>query len=62
MKTIKHYDESGSCMCHPGEGRLRVTSAAQDEFIRNNSLRNQMLTAPQFRAQINATHLYINVL
>ncbi|KAL1261386.1 hypothetical protein QQF64_006651 [Cirrhinus molitorella] len=39
----------------PRKGRPRVTSAAEDKFIRVTSLRNRKLTAPQIRAQIIAT-------
>jgi transposase len=39
-KTIKHYDETGSHEDHYRNGRPRVTSAAQDMFIRVTSLRN----------------------
>ena len=54
-KTIKRYDETGSHEDRPRKGRPRVTSAAEDKFIRVTSLRNRKLTAPQIRAQINAT-------
>ena len=54
-KTIKHYDETGSHEDRPRKGRPRVTSAAEDKFIRVTSLRNHKLTAPQIRAQIDAT-------
>jgi transposase len=33
-KTIKRYDETGSHEDHHRNGRLRVTSAAEDKFIR----------------------------
>jgi transposase len=33
-KTIKIYDETGSHEDHHRKGRSRVTSAAQDTFIR----------------------------
>lgn len=62
MKIIKPDDETGSHMDHPREGRPRFISAAQGEFIQNNSLSNQMFTAHQFKPQINATHFYINIL
>jgi transposase len=39
-KTIKRYDETGSHADHHREGRPRVTSAAEDKFIRVTSLRN----------------------
>ena len=54
-KTIKRYDETGSHEDRPRTGRLRVTSAAEDKFIRVTSLRNHKLTAPQIRANINAS-------
>ena len=38
----------------PGR-RPKVTSAAEDKFIRVTNLRNCKLTAPQIRAQMNAT-------
>ena len=44
-KTIKRYKETGSHEDHPRKGRPRVTSAAQDKFIRVTSLRNRTLTA-----------------
>ena len=65
-KTVKCYDEIGSHEDCPRKETPRVTSAAEDKFIRITSLKNRKLTAPQIRAQINATqsssstHLYIN--
>ena len=53
-KTIKRYDETGSHEDRPRTGRPRVTSAAEDKFIRVTNLRNRQLTAPQIRAHINA--------
>ena len=53
LKTIKCYDETGPHVERPRKGGPRVTSAA--EFIRVTSLRNHKLTAPQIRAQVNAT-------
>ena len=50
-KTIKRYKETG----RPRKGRPRVTSAAEDKFIRVTSLRNRALTAAQIRDQVNAT-------
>jgi hypothetical protein len=45
-KTIKLHDETGSHKdCHR-KGRPRVTSAAEDTFIRVTSPRNRQLTAP----------------
>ena len=39
-KTIKHYDKTASHEdCHR-KGRARITSAAEDTFIRVTSLRN----------------------
>ena len=35
-KTIKRYDETGSHEDRHGKGRPRVTSAAEDKFIRVN--------------------------
>jgi transposase len=35
-KTIKRYDETGSHEDHHRKGRSRVTSAAEDKFIRVN--------------------------
>ena len=54
-KTIKHYNETGSHEDRPRKGRPRVTSAAEDKFIRVTSLRNRRLTAAQIRDQLNAT-------
>ncbi|XP_065327633.1 adenylate kinase 2, mitochondrial-like [Pelmatolapia mariae] len=54
-KTIKIYDETGSHEDRPKKGRPRVISASEDKFVRIISLRNPKLTAPQIRAQINAT-------
>ena len=39
-KTINHYDETGSHEDHHRNGRPRVTSAAEDKFMRVTSLRN----------------------
>jgi transposase len=39
-KTIKRYDETGSCEERHRKGRPRVNSAAEDKFIRVISLRN----------------------
>ena len=39
-KSIKRYDETGSHEDRHRKGRPRVTSAAEDEFIRVTSLRN----------------------
>ena len=55
VKTIKRYDEIGSHEDRPRTGGPRVTSAAEDKFIRVTSLRNRKLTAPQIRAHINAS-------
>ena len=46
-KTIKRYDETGSHEDRHMKGRPRVTSAAEDKFIRVTKLRNRQLTAPQ---------------
>ena len=54
-KTIKRYNETGSHEDRPRKGRPRVTSAAEDKFIRVTSLRNRKLTAAQIRDQMNAT-------
>jgi transposase len=35
-KTIKRYDETGSHEDHHRKGRPRVTSAAEDNFIKVN--------------------------
>uniref|UniRef100_A0A0F8C2E2 Paired domain-containing protein n=1 Tax=Larimichthys crocea TaxID=215358 RepID=A0A0F8C2E2_LARCR len=40
VKTIKRYNETGSHEDHPRKGRPRVTSAAEDKFIRVTSLSN----------------------
>jgi transposase len=42
-KTIKRYDETGSHEDRHRKGRPRVTSAAEDKFIRVTSLRNSSL-------------------
>jgi transposase len=39
-KTIKRYDETGSREDRHRKGSPRVTSAAEDKFIRGTSLRN----------------------
>jgi hypothetical protein len=39
-KTMKRYDEAGSHEDRHGKGRTRVTSAAEDKFIRITSLRH----------------------
>ena len=57
-KTIKRYDEIGSHEDRHRKGRPRVTSAAEDKFIRFTSLRNRQLTAPQIaphRVQVTDT-------
>ncbi|KAI5093810.1 hypothetical protein C0J45_15534 [Silurus meridionalis] len=54
-KTIKRYIETGSHADRPRKGRPRVTSAAEDKFIRVTSLRNLRLTAAQIRDQVNGT-------
>ena len=57
-KTIKRYDETGSHEDHYRKGRPRVTSAAEDKFIRVTILRNGQLTAPQIaphRVQVTNT-------
>ncbi|CAJ0955651.1 unnamed protein product [Ranitomeya imitator] len=54
-KTINRYKETGLHEDRPRKGRPRVTSAAEDKFIRVTSLRNRRLTAAQIRDQINAT-------
>ena len=52
-KTIKLYDESGSHEDRHRKGRQRVTSAAEDKFIRE-------LTASENAAQINASRSLSN--
>ena len=47
-KTIKHYDETGSHEDRHRKGRPRVTSAAEDKFIKK-------LPASVITAQINAS-------
>ena len=59
-KTIKHYDETSSHEDHHRKGRPRVTSTAEDKFIRVTSLRNRQLTAPQNAAHVNASQSSIN--
>ena len=53
-KTIKRYDETGSHQAHHRKGRPRVTSAAEDKFIRVTNLRN---CSPNkcFRVQVTDT-------
>jgi transposase len=46
VKTIRHYDETGSHEDHHRKGRPRVTSAAEEKFISY---------LPQIAAQINAS-------
>ena len=46
-KTIKRYDETGSHEDRHRKGRPRVTSVAEDTFIRVTSLRIGQLTVPQ---------------
>jgi hypothetical protein len=54
-KTIKRYDETGSHEdCHR-KGRPRVTSAAEDKFIRVTSLRNCSPKNKYFRVQVTDT-------
>lgn len=53
-KTIKHYDESGSYEDPPSKERPRVTSPAEDMYIRVTSPRNSSTTATQIRAHINS--------
>ncbi|KAI3354896.1 hypothetical protein L3Q82_004692 [Scortum barcoo] len=52
-KTIKRYKETGSHEDRSRKGRPRVTSAAEDKFIRLTSLRNRRLTVAQIRDQDN---------
>ena len=54
-KNIKGYGNTGSDEDCPRKGRPRVSSAAEDKLIRFTRLRNRKLTAPQIRAQMNAT-------
>ena len=54
-KTIKRYKETGSHADRPRKGRPRVTSAAEDKFIRVTSLRNRRLTAAQIRDRANTS-------
>lgn len=54
-KTIKRYLETGSHEDRPRTGKPRVTSAAEDHFIRVATLGNRKLKAPQIRAHINAS-------
>ena len=54
-KTIKRYKETGSHEDRPRKGRPRVTSAAEDKFIRVTSLRNRRFPAAQITDQVNAT-------
>uniref|UniRef100_A0A096LRP3 Transposase IS30-like HTH domain-containing protein n=1 Tax=Poecilia formosa TaxID=48698 RepID=A0A096LRP3_POEFO len=58
-KTLKvipsAVKETGSHEDRPRKGRPRVTSAAEDKFIRVTSLRNRRLTAARIRDQVNAT-------
>ena len=42
-KTIKRCEETGSHEDRHGKGRHRVTSVAEDKFIRDTSLRNRQL-------------------
>jgi transposase len=48
-KTIKRYDETGSREDRHRKGRPRVTSAAEDKFIRVTSLRNCSLCVTEFK-------------
>ena len=59
-KTIKRYDETGSHEDRLRKRRPRVTSTAEDKFIRVTSLRNRQLTAPQITAQVNASQSLSN--
>ena len=54
-KNIKCCDETGSHENRHRKGRPRVTSAADNKFIRVTSLRILQLTSPQIAAQINAS-------
>lgn len=51
-KTIKRFDETGSHEDRPRKGRPRVTSPAEDRFIRATSIRNRILPAPLIKAYI----------
>ena len=53
--AVKRYNETVSHEDRPRKERPRVTSAAEDKFIRVTSLRNRKLTAAQIRDQMNAT-------
>ncbi|MDF4304952.1 helix-turn-helix domain-containing protein, partial [Vibrio parahaemolyticus] len=54
-KALKRYEETGSHEDRFCSGRSRVTSKAEDKFIRVTSLRNRQKTAPEIRAQLNST-------
>ena len=54
-KPIKRDDETGCREDRHRKGRPRVTSTAEDKFIRVTSLRNWQLTAPQIATQVNAS-------
>ena len=54
-KTTKRYDETGSHEIRHRKVRPRVTSAAEDKFIRVTNLRNRQLAAPQIADQINTS-------
>jgi transposase len=59
-KTIVHYDEAGSYEDRHRKARPRVNSEAEDNLIRDTSLINWQLTAPQIaphRVQITDTSL-----
>ena len=58
-KTIKRYDETGSHEDRHKNGRPRVTSAAEDKFIRVTSLRNCSPNRVQV-VQVTDTSLNIN--
>ena len=56
-KPIKRYDESGSHEDRHRNGRPRVTSAAEDKFIRVTSLKNskQILTQSSSNRHISTS-------
>ena len=56
-KTINRYEETDSHEDRHRKGKPKVTSTAEDKFIRVTILRNRQLTTSQIAVQINASEL-----
>ena len=56
------YGETGTVKERSGRGRKRKTDPADDNFIRNITLRDRFISAPQLQRQLrDSTHLVVSV-